>query len=371
MQPTAPGEKHAETRPCLAGTLLTRRAFVAALAASAAGLALAGRLGRSDEARAAPLADDVLTPAGRGAGQLSPLITPNAAFYIVTKNAGGDPAIDARGWRLIVDGQVNSPVQLDYSILQQLPAYQVVKTLECISNLAAQCELAAFGCDLISTASWTGARLSDVFDLAGGLKGDVVSIAVVGADEFSSALPLDAALDPETLLVYQMNGAPLPAAHGFPARVLVPGRYGMKNAKWVVQISPTSQQFVDWYGQRNWSRDAIVNTMSRIDVPSAGVQIPAGPQTIAGIAYAGARGISNVEFSADGGASWQAASPIEQQPGRDSWVRWQGSFNLAPGQTAQLVVRATDGSGVLQTDQFSLPQPNGGTGWHSITVRGG
>ena len=271
---------------------------------------------------------------------------------------------------MVIDGQVNSPVQLDYSILQQLPAVQVAKTLECISNLTAQCELASFGCGLISTAVWTGVRLADVFDLAGGLKPDAVGVAVFGADEFTSALPLDAAIDPETLLVYQMNGAPLNGAHGFPARVLVPGRYGMKNAKWVVRLSPTNQPFVDWYGQRNWTRDAIVNTMSRIDTPAHGAQLPAGPQTIAGIAYAGARGISNVEYSADGGATWQAASPIEQQPGRDSWVRWQGAFNLASGQVAQLVVRATDGNGALQTDQFNWPQPEGGTGWHSVMVRG-
>src|SRR5262249_41320866 len=163
-----------------------------------------------------------------------------------------------------------------------------------ISNLTSNCEQASFGCGLISNAVWIGARLGDVLDLAGGLKADAVSVAVVGADEFTSALPVDVALDPDTLLVYQMNGTTLPAAHGFPARVLVPGRYGMKNAKWVVRLSPMNQPFVDWYGQRNWSRDAIVRTMSRIDTPAPGAELRAGSQTIAGIAYAGARGISNV-----------------------------------------------------------------------------
>jgi DMSO/TMAO reductase YedYZ molybdopterin-dependent catalytic subunit len=349
-------------------TLLTRRAFVTGLAASAVGLALGGLVVR--DTAAAPLADDVLNPAARAPGQLSPLITPNAAFYVVTKNAGGDPVIDAASWRMVIDGQVNSPVQLDYATLQQLPQVQVVKTLECISNLTAQCEQASFGCGLISNAAWIGARLSDVFDLAGGLKPDVVTVAAIAADEFTSAIPLDAALDPETLIVYQMNGAPLPAAHGFPARVLVPGRYGMKNPKWVVQLRPMNRQFVDWYGQRNWSLQAIVNTMSRIDVPAPGAELPAGPQTIAGIAYAGDRGISAVEYSADGGATWQPAGPIEPQPGRDTWVRWQGTFTLAAGQVAQLVVRATDGTGALQTDQFSLAQPNGATGWNSVTVKG-
>src|SRR6476469_9458185 len=147
---------------------LTRRAFVRGLIASAAGLALGGLVGRGGPVSAgglplgqiqpstpsAPLADDVLNPSARGEGELSALITPTAAFYVVTKNAGGDPQLDAGSWRMVIDGQVNSPVQLDYSTLQQLPPVQVIKTLECISNFTAKCELASFGCGLISTAVW-------------------------------------------------------------------------------------------------------------------------------------------------------------------------------------------------------------------------
>ena len=322
-------------------------------------------------ARAAPTAsEDVLEPAARAPGELSALITPTAAFYVVTKNAGGDPRIDAASWRLIVDGQVNTPVQLDYATLLQVPAVEVVKTLECISNLIAQCELASFGCGLISTAVWTGARLGDIFDLAaGGLKSEAVSVVAFSADEFSSAIPRDAAIDPDTLLVYQMNGAPLPAAHGFPARLLVPGRYGMKSAKWVRQLTAMNQQFADWYGQRGWNRQGIVKTMARIDAPASGAELAPGSYEVAGIAYAGLRGISAVEYSADAGASWQQAALLEPPPGRDSWARWSGTFNLTAGQTAQLVCRAVDGTGARQPQQFSLPEPDGGSGWHSIEVR--
>ena len=348
---------------------VTRRAFVLGMAASAAGMALSALVRR--EAVAAPLAqEDVLTPAGRQAGQLSPLITPTAAFYTVTKNAAGDPQIDTAGWRLVVDGQVGQPVQLDYNVLQQLPPIELTKTLECISNFTANCELASFGCDLISTATWRGARLIDVFDLAGGLGAGVVSVLATAADEFTSAIPVDAAADPDTLLVYLMNGAPLPRSHGFPARLLVPGRYGMKSAKWIVQLTAATRPVADWYGQRNWNREGIVRTMSRIDVPANGAQLPAGPQTIAGIAYAGSRAVAGVEYSADGGASWQPASFVEPQPDVDTWVRWQGSFDLAAGQTVQLVCRATDGTGALQEEAFTLPQPNGGAGWHSVVVKG-
>ncbi|HUZ76206.1 MAG TPA: molybdopterin-dependent oxidoreductase, partial [Chloroflexota bacterium] len=220
---------------------------------------------------------------------------------------------------------------------------------------------------LISTAKWTGARLADVIKLAGGLGAGVVAIAAVGADEFSSALPATAATDPEVLLAYQMNDQPLPREHGFPVRLLIPDRYGMKNAKWIINIKPMTQAYLDWYGQRNWNQQGIVKTMSRIDVPAANAKLAPGASQIAGIAYGGSRGIANVQFSPDGGSSWQPAT-VEPPLGQDAFVRWHGTFQLAAGQTAQLTVRATDGTGALQVQTFNLPQPNGGTGWDSIAV---
>jgi DMSO/TMAO reductase YedYZ molybdopterin-dependent catalytic subunit len=313
--------------------------------------------------------DGSLTAAGRRPGELSPPITANDNFYIVTKNAGGDPLIRPDTWRLIVDGEVNNPIQLDYRTLRQLAAVEQTKTLECISNFTAMCELTSFGCDLISTATWKGVPLFEVFELAGGLKSSAVGLAVLSTDEFSSAIPLDAAMDPETILAYEMNGEVLPYEHGYPARLLVPGRYGMKNAKWVMALRPMSQQFVDWYGQRNWNREGFVKTMSRIDTPAPGAELAPGEQRIAGIAYAGARGIKMVEFSVNDGNSWQPASFVELPAGQDTWVRWQGSFNAPPAASLKLVARATDGTGQLQTETFSLPQPDGGSGRHSIEVK--
>ncbi len=311
--------------------------------------------------------DGALLAVRKEKGQLQTLIQRNSDFYVVTKNAGGDPVLSARDWRLIVDGAVNRPVQLDYQTLRQLPAVSVAKTLECISNLTAKCELTSFGCDLISTAQWTGARLTDVLALAGGMKPGVVTIAAISADEYSSALPSDAATDPEVLLVYAMNGQVLPREHGFPVRLLAPGRYGLKNAKWLVNLRPMTQQYVDWWGQRNWSQTAVVKTMSRIDVPVAGARLQAGSQQMSGIAYAGTRGIAKVEFSSDGGKTWQVAT-LTPGPGRDTFLQWEGTFRIDAGVPATLVSRATDGSGQLQAEQFSLPQPNGGMGWDSIAV---
>ena len=308
-----------------------------------------------------------LTAAGRQPGNLAPAITRNQDFYVVTKNAVADPVVDAASWRLIIDGEVAYPVQLDYATLLALPSVEVTKTLECISNLTAGCNMASFGCDLMSTAAWRGVPVSAVLDLAGGLKAGVVDVAFLAADEFSAGLPMDAVLDPGTLLVYQMNGDVLPREHGYPARLLVPGRYGMKNPKWLAGIRALSQPYADWYQQRGWTRTGIVKTMSRIDVPAHGSALASGTQMAAGVAYAGDRGITQVELSADGGATWQPAMLLEPPPGKDVMVRWQASFEM--GNAPQtLVVRATDGTGVVQADDFGLPAPDGGWGQDSIDV---
>jgi DMSO/TMAO reductase YedYZ molybdopterin-dependent catalytic subunit len=308
-------------------------------------------------------------PSGRRPGQLAGPITNNEDFYIVTKNAAGDPVVHPDDWRLVVDGEVPRPFQLDYATLRKLPTYEVTKTLECISNLVTECQLAPFGCDLISTARWKGARLSDILGLVGGVKPGVGYVVTISADEYTTALPIEAVMAPDSLLVYEMNGQVLPREHGYPARILIPDRYGMKNAKWVVALRPMRREFVDWYGQRNWSRDAVVKTMSRIDVPNRDARLAPGQQRIAGIAYAGARGIGQVEFSSDGGETWRTADIIDPLPGNDVWVRWQGRFDLAPGEEATLIARATDISGSLQAEEFSLAQPDGASGWSSITVR--
>ncbi|HEX2036250.1 MAG TPA: molybdopterin-dependent oxidoreductase [Chloroflexota bacterium] len=313
--------------------------------------------------------DGAALPSGRRPGQLADFITSNTDFYIVTKNAGGDPVIDLRNWRLRIDGEVERAVEVDYASLRRLPAVEVTKTLECISNFVSKCELAPFGCDLISTARWKGVRVSDVLSLAGGVKSGAVSLATFAADEFTTALPIDVALAPETLLVYEMNGQVLPREHGYPLRMLVPGRYGMKNAKWVVALRVMNREFIDWYGQRNWSRTAVVKSMSRIDTPAAGSSLPPGEHRIAGIAYAGDRGIAYVEYSADGGRSWHVAQILEQPASRDTWVRWQGRFVVQPGVDTTLISRATDGTGVTQPEPFGLPQPEGSSGWCAIDIR--
>jgi DMSO/TMAO reductase YedYZ molybdopterin-dependent catalytic subunit len=314
--------------------------------------------------------DGAVLPSGRRPGELASPTTSNDAFYIVTKNAAGDPIIHPQDWRVVVDGEVERPFQLDYATLRKLPGVELTKTLECISNFTAKPELAPFGSELISTARWKGVRVIDILQLVGGVKAGADWLAVLAADEFTSAVPMEVANDPDTVLVYEMNGDPLPREHGYPARLLVPGRYGMKSAKWVVGLRPLRREFVDWYGQRNWSKLGQVKTMTRIDTPAPGALLPAGDHRLAGIAYAGDRGIAKVEYTVDGGKSWRAAELLDPSgAGKDTWVRWEGKVTLAPGAELTVVSRATDAGGALQPEEFALPQPDGGGGWHTLFLK--
>jgi DMSO/TMAO reductase YedYZ molybdopterin-dependent catalytic subunit len=313
--------------------------------------------------------DGSLTASTQQAGQVATQFTPSNGFYITTKNAGGDPIVDPDKWRLVLDGEVANPIQLDLPILYKLPSVQVVKTLECISNWVNKCEQVPFGCGLIGNAAWKGARLTDVLAVAGGLKPGVVGIVTLAVDEFSSFIPADPTLLHDTLLVYEMNGQVLPLEHGYPARLLVPGRYGMKSPKWVIGIRPSKTVIADWYGKLGWSKDGIVQAMTRIDVPSTGAALPAGQQQIGGIAYAGSRGVSKVEFSADGGQTWSKAAFLEDPPGKDTWVRWQGTFTMPSSGTLTLAARCVDGNGTPQNTNYTITQPNGGTGLNTAVVK--
>jgi DMSO/TMAO reductase YedYZ molybdopterin-dependent catalytic subunit len=312
--------------------------------------------------------DGAVLPSGRTPGQLASALTSNSDFYIVTKNAGGDPMLRPDAWRLLVDGEVERTFQLDYATLRRLPSVQVTKTLECISNFVGKPELAPFGAELISTARWKGVAVRDILGLTGGPKSGASWLAVISADEYTSAIPIDVAMDPATLLVYEMNGDVLPYEHGYPARLLVPGRYGMKNAKWVIGLRPMTREFLDWYGQRNWSKEALVRTMTRIDAPAPSDHLNPGPNTLSGVSYAGTRGVKRVELSSDGGQTWRDAQFVEPPAGTDSWVRWRGTFQLQAGAPVTLVARATDGTGAVQDEAFSLPEPNGGTGWPHLQL---
>jgi hypothetical protein len=240
--------------------------------------------------------------------------------------------------------------------MKALPSIEQYATLACISN--------EVGGDLIGNAQWRGVRLKDVLGRAG-LRPDVIDIVLRASDDYTDSIPLDRAMADGTLLVYEMNGAPLTPEHGSPVRLLVPGIYGMKNVKWIARIEAVDFDARGYWQRRGWDDRAEYKTMSRIDAPDGTVK---GETSIAGIAFSGDRGVSKVEVSTDGGASWEQAelkpalSPI-------SWVLWHKRWRPTRLGRNRLLVRATDGVGQTQTSQYAPPVPSGSSGYHELTIR--
>ena len=295
----------------------------------------------------------------KGTGKLPPEITPVGEFYSVSKNFFADPAVDAASWRLDVGGTVERPYSIGYDELRALPAVEDVRTLMCISN--------EVGGDLIGNARWRGVRLRDLLERAGPRTG-ALKVVFTCADDYQDSIRFAKAMQPETIVVYEMNGAPLIPKHGYPARLLVPGIYGMKNVKWVRRIEVADKQFLGFWQQRGWSDEAVVKTMSRIDTVNSLTAINTEPLVLGGVAFAGDRGIQRVEFSVDNGQTWQEAQ-VKSPLGPYTWALWTAEWTPpAPGQYA-LKVRATDKAGVLQTGIRSEPLPDGASGYHGVSVR--
>ncbi len=293
-------------------------------------------------------------------GKMPDPITPNDEFYVVSKNFL-DPRVDTGdpNWTIRVEGNVQTPRSFSESDLMQLAGPDFVSTLTCISN--------PIGGPLISTATWTGAPLMRVLD-ACGLDPNAVTVVFHGKDGYSDSLPLEKAIAPTTTLVWAMNGEPLPRRHGFPARVIVPGRYGIKNVKWLERIEVIASEYKGYWQQKGWTNVGQVKTESQIRLPGDKAVVHANDAQLAGLAFAGNRGISKVEVSVDGGRTWQVASiTANPSPQNLSWVLWNLPWQPNAG-TYTLLVRATDGTGALQTSDHASTLPDGASGWHRIVV---
>jgi DMSO/TMAO reductase YedYZ molybdopterin-dependent catalytic subunit len=294
----------------------------------------------------------------RGADGVPPEVTPNADFYTVSKNFA-DPRVRGDEWRLFISGEVRQAEAIPFEALGMLPQREQWQTLVCISN--------PVGGDFAGNALWRGVSVADVLALAGGPTTTAKVLVVRGADGYVDTIPLAKALEPTTLLVTHMNGETLPRAHGSPARLLVPGVYGLKNVKWVTNLDLVQDEVRGYWQQRGWTLTAAVKTTSRIDFPRRGA-IPAAAATrIAGMAFAGDRGISRVEVSDDGGQTWRVAT-LRLPKGPLSWVFWELPWNPQPAEY-RLQVRATDGASTLQASAVAPSLPDGAAGWHQVNVR--
>lgn len=293
---------------------------------------------------------------GGGSDALAEPVTPTDAFYLISKNFV-DPTVDQENWRLRLTGMVETPRDIVYSELVEMQAQEQLATLTCISN--------EIGGDLISNAKWTGVRLADILAMAG-VQPIATELALYADDGYTESFPLSKALEPTTMLAYLMNDEPLTSRHGFPARLIVPGKYGIKNVKWLTRIDLVASDFKGYWQQRGWTDEATIQTMSRIDVPGARAIVPFGPIELAGIAFAGDRGIRAVEIS-DDGETWQPVDTIEMVAPL-SWAIWRFTWNPPESGTYTLRVRATDGTGAVQTSNRRDPIPDGATGYHTLDI---
>ncbi|WP_181783915.1 molybdopterin-dependent oxidoreductase [Pseudonocardia pini] len=346
-----------------------RTVLLGASAAVGAGAVLAGGagvlLGRptidsrsrvTQRLAAATIAREAPIPAGADVG-VTPFVTPNPDFYRIDV-ALRVPQRQAEDWSLRVHGMVDRELTLTFDDLMSRPLVERTVTLTCVSN--------EVGGDLISTARFVGVDLGDVLREAGPLPG-ADQVLSTSTDGWTAGTPTEVLLEPGrgALLAVGMNGEALPAEHGFPVRMVVPGLYGYVSAtKWVTDLELTTFAAREAYWeQRGWGERGPVKTEARIDLPRRFTRVPAGAVTVAGIAWSQPRGISRVEYSVDGGP-WSDAE-LGTDVGGDTWRMWRGTLMVEPG-SHTMRVRATDGTGVLQTEAAADVLPDGATGWPAV-----
>jgi DMSO/TMAO reductase YedYZ molybdopterin-dependent catalytic subunit len=302
-----------------------------------------------------------ITPPATPSGRIAPApgtrseVTSNENFYRIDINTR-PPVIDAQSWTLQVAGLFDHPRPLTLANLFAYPAVTQPITLSCISN--------PIGGSLISTSYWTGVRLRVVLEDLG-LRPETKALFIQAVDGFYESVTMEDMMDPRTLLVYGMNGDVLPIEHGFPLRIYIPNRYGMKQPKWMTHMTATDQVKAGYWVERDWSAQARPHIVSIIDTvatdESQNGQVPVG-----GIAWAGDRGIQKVEVQVDGG-EWAEATLRIPPLGPLTWVQWRYDWPAASGRHA-FRVRATDGTGALQIEKQHSPFPDGATGYDSAAV---
>jgi DMSO/TMAO reductase YedYZ molybdopterin-dependent catalytic subunit/RimJ/RimL family protein N-acetyltransferase len=292
-------------------------------------------------------------------------VVPGGRFYV--RNHFPVPDLHPRTWRLRVGGLARRPLTLSLAGLQAMTPVTVVATLECAGNgrsrLSPPVPGEPWGLGAVGTAAWTGVPLTEVLALAGPLPG-AREVVFRGADRgpvegrdrpvaFERALPLDNLESTGALLAYAMNGAPLPAVHGFPLRLIVPGWYGVASVKWLTNIELTDQEFGGHFQADRYRIGGELLTVqavrSVITAPRPGQALPPGGVLITGLAWSGAAPISTVEVSI-GDQPWQPATLTGNQ-GSHGWQRWQLPARLDQPGTITIRAKATDQAGRTQPSQ--------------------
>ncbi len=274
-------------------------------------------------------------------------LTPNRDFYVTSYST--TPIIDANKWNLRITGMVAHPLEFSYADIRKLPPIKQTLTLECISNPPDG--------TAISNAEWVGTALKPILDRAQ-VSPNATHVALRAADGFYTGLPVDEVMREENFLPFLMNSEPLPPEHGFPLRIFIPGKYGMKQPKWLTEIEFVDHPFTGYWEARGWSNSAWRKINSGFFSPrapgglfsllSAAVRVTA-PIDIFGWSLAGPSGVRKVEVSTDGGASWRGVELVDNRSPY-VWTVWKYRFApKAPGEFL-MKVRATAGDGTVQPE---------------------
>ena len=286
------------------------------------------------------------------------LIVPTDRFFV--RSNGPVPVVDPDSWALAIGGHVERPRSLSLADLRAMERRSFSAVLECAGNGRTLFDPVPAGTpwryDAAGNARWSGVPLAAVLDLVG-VRDGAVDLVAQGEDmpEMRRGLPLAIARDPDTLLVLEMNGAPLTVAHGAPVRLLVPGWAGIASTKWLAALDVLDRAFDGFWNADNyvvWSAEGEplrpvqeMPVKAVISTPAENATITAGPLRIAGYAWSGYGAIRRVEVSSDGGHTWGDAGFHGE--GRRAWVRWETTREAAPGETV-ILARATDERGLRQ-----------------------
>lgn len=286
--------------------------------------------------------------------------TPNAKFYVVNYSDGAvsvSRELSIEQWQLHIKGAVNTPMSLGWRDILNRDSYDQVSTLMCIDTLP--------GGDSIGTATWRGISLKKLLLDCGADADTARDVVFRAVDGYDDSIPFTRAMKDDVMLAFLMNGEKLPQEHGFPLRLIVPGLYGIKNVKWIVEIEVYPGDYKGYWQRKGWTDDGTIKVFSRIDSPGHYQTLQGQEHTFRGIAFGGPHSISKVELSFDAGRTWNGCQ-IETPMSPYSWVIWTYTWHPPKPGKFQTVVRATDTEGQLQIAEIVRPQPAGASGYHTI-----
>lgn len=286
------------------------------------------------------------------------LLTPNIDFFV--RNHFATPTINADKWNLEITGLVSSPAKFSYSDLLLMSSLRRPATIECAGNRS--------GGAGVGTAAWSGVPLAELLKQAG-VRSGASTVVLHGADSgggetlppgthYARGIPLERAVDPSTLLAYEMNGEPLPADHGFPLRAVVPGWYGMDSVKWLTRIEVLGQPFDGYFQKEEYvaltsggGRTPVtrMQVSSKFLRPSEGEEIRDKTYHVEGVAWAGERKVAKVEVRVDPGGAWQSAD-LATPSAVMVWTHFSYDWKIVHPGEYTLQVRATDDEGRTQPD---------------------